>query len=652
MLRAAHDQRADLARREQVTVAGTVKSVRIRRVRRGLSITSIGIFDGTGYLFGTWFNQDYVAERLKEGTRVVFGGRAVFEYGRLQIGQPFVDVVSDEDEETERVHTTGLVPIYSATERLSSTMIRRIVKRALEDFGLVCDPLPARLRECRALVTRSAALADIHFPTDRAACEAARRRLVYEEFLVMQIGIAARRARLASSLGGIRHRITGEMSRRLESALPFNFTSDQRRAVDEIYADMKAARPMNRLLQGEVGSGKTAVAMAALLGAVESGYQAAVMAPTEVLAAQHFEKIEAVFAGLGVRTVSLTGGTRSGEKSEARDRIKAGEADVVIGTHALIEKAVDYDRLGLVIVDEQHRFGVRQRLAMREKGSNPDTLVMTATPIPRTLALTLYGDLDVSVIRQLPGGRRVGEHVETRVFDKKHRREAYRIVREEVAAGRQAYVVCPLIEESEKIDVKAVTEELKRLEAEFPDLRIGLLHGRLASAQKAEVMDAFRGGRIDILLATTVIEVGIDVPNATVMLVEDAERFGLSQLHQLRGRIGRGAHRAICMLFADPATDEGKARMSAIVSIADGFALAEEDMRIRGEGQLFGPRQAGLPDLRVGRLSEDEALLRLARDDAREIVDSDLEIARPEHALLSAEVARRFGCALDWTASG
>jgi len=521
---------------EQVTVAGTVKSVRVRKVRRGLSITNIGIFDGTGYLFGTWFNQDYVADRLKEGTRVVFGGKAVFEYGQLRIGQPFVDIVGDDED--ERVHTTGIVPIYPATERLSSTMIRRIMHHVLEDFGSVCDPLPVQLRTRRTLVTRSAALADIHFPTDAPACERARRRLVYEELLVMQIGIAARRARLDTSLAGIAHEIKGEMAQRLESSLPFQLTTDQKRAIEQVYSDMKAARPMSRLLQGEVGSGKTAVAMAALLGAVESGHQAAVMAPTEVLAAQHFEKMEPIFSDLGVRAVSLTGGATSGEKSEARERIKAGEADVIIGTHALIEEAVDYDRLGLVIVDEQHRFGVRQRLAMRRKGSNPDTLVMTATPIPRTLALTLYGDLDVSAIRELPGGRRVGEHVETTVFDKKHRNEAYETVRREISAGRQAYVVCPLIEESEKIDVKAVTEELKRLEGVFPDLHIGLLHGRLTPAQKTEVMGAFRGGKVDILLATTVIEVGIDVPNATVMIIEDAERFGLSQLHQLRGRIG------------------------------------------------------------------------------------------------------------------
>lgn len=638
---------------DQVTVSGTVKQVRKRKVRRGLSIASIGIFDGTGYLYGTWFNQDYVADRLREGRQVAFSGKAVFEYGHLQITQPFVDVLGEGNgQDDDRVHTSGIIPIYPATEGLSSTMIRRIMRHALDDYGLVPDPLPQALRKARNLVGRSEALADIHFPPEEASRDEARRRLVYEEFLAMQVGIAARRKHATADLGGIRHDIKGEMLARLRDALPFALTGDQEGAIEQIYGDMTSPSPMNRLLQGEVGSGKTLVAVAALLGAVEGGYQAAIMAPTEVLATQHHEKSGSIFAELGVQAVLLTAGGPSREKNRTRDRIKAGEAQVVIGTHALIQSAVDYDRLGLVIVDEQHRFGVRQRLAMREKGANPDTLVMTATPIPRTLALTLYGDLDVSVLRQLPGGRRIGEHIDTTVYDQKHRDRAYARLRKEVAAGRQAYVVCPMIEESEKIDVKAVTEELGRLREIFPDLRIGLLHGRLKVADKAAVMSAFREGDLDILLATTVIEVGVDVPNATVMIVEDAERFGLSQLHQLRGRIGRGRHRSECMLFADPATDEGKARMAAISTITDGFELAEEDMRIRGEGQLFGPRQAGLPDLRVASLATDQELLELARKDARALVEADPRLSTPANGLLGTEVQRRFAGTLEWIASG
>lgn len=636
---------------EQVTVAGQVNQVKTRRVRRGMTVTSIGIFDGTGCLFGTWFNQEYVADRLKEGTRVVFSGKATFEYGRLQIGQPLFDIVTD-DSEGDRVHTSGIVPVYPATEGLSPTMLRRILRHAVDDFGHVPDALPVRLRLARGLVPRSAALCDVHFPPDDESARRALRRLAYEELFLMQVGIAARRAYMAEELAGIAHEIDGAMLRRLRAALPFELTRDQCSTLERIYGDMRLPHPMNRLLQGEVGSGKTAVAMGALLGAVESGYQGAIMAPTEVLAAQHYEKIGPIFDKMGVRTVLLTGTAKAGAKNEAKARIKAGEAEVIIGTHALIQSSIDYDRLGLAIVDEQHRFGVRQRLAMREKGLNPDVLVMTATPIPRTLALTLYGDLDVSVIRQLPGGRRLGEHVTTSVCDSKHRRAAYERLRREVAAGRQAYVVCPLIEESEKVDVKAVTEELDRLRGIFGDMRIGLLHGRLSSAEKASVMGTFRAGDLDILLATTVIEVGIDVPNATVMIVEDAERFGLSQLHQLRGRIGRGAHESYCILFADPSTDDGKARMEAIGTITDGFELAEADMRIRGEGQLFGPRQAGLPDLRVASLGRDAELLELAREDARELVNGDPQLASAKHGPLAHEVRDRFGGSLEWIASG
>lgn len=636
---------------EQVTVAGTVKQVQTRRLRRGLTLTSVGIFDGTAYLFGTWFNQHYVADRLPEGTRVVLGGKATFEYGRLQIQQPFFDIV-EEEAGNERVHTSGVTPVYPATEGLSSNMIRRIMRHALDDFGLVLDPLPVSLRRRHGFVSRSAALADVHFPLTLAAAESGRRRLAYEELLVMQAGIASRRARQDAMVAGIAHEVEGRIYERLCDTLTFRLTADQQRAIEEIHADMRLPRPMSRLLQGEVGSGKTAVAMAALAGAVESGYQAAIMAPTEVLAIQHFEKVQPVFSQLGVTVVPLTGAATDAEKHEVRQRLRAGEVSVVVGTQALIQESVDYDNLGLVVIDEQHRFGVRQRLALRDKGSNPDVLVMTATPIPRTLALTLYGDLDVSVLRELPGGQRLDEHVQTMICDRQHRDAAYGRLRSEVAAGRQAYVVCPLIDESEKLDVKAVTDEFECLGALFPDLDVGLLHGRLRADEKNAVMRAFRDGKLDILLATTVIEVGIDVPNATVMIIEDAERFGLSQLHQLRGRIGRGGHRSYCILFADPTTDEGRARMEAIATMADGFALAEADMRIRGEGQLFGPRQAGLPDLRLASLTRDQELLELARQDARELVASDPSACNAVNRPLAEEVRRRFESGLEWMASG
>lgn len=643
---------ASVASGEQVTVAGTVKVVRKRQARRGLSILSIGIFDGTGYIFGTWFNQDFVADRLKEGTRAVFSGKAVFEYGELRIAQPLFDVADDDGRREDRVHTGGIIPVYAATEGLSSNMIRRVIRHAIDDFAVVPDSLPVGVRLEQRLPSRAAALCEAHFPPDAPSRDDALRRLVFEELFVMQVGIALRRHHITESVPGICHRIDDTALDRLSARLPFELTRDQRTAIGQIMEDMASPRPMNRLLQGEVGSGKTAVAMNALVAAVAGGHQAAIMVPTEVLAAQHYRKVEPVFSGVGVRTVFLTGSSTSSEKTEAHGRIRAGDADVIVGTHALIQDAVDFDRLGLVVIDEQHRFGVRQRLEIREKGANPDVLVMTATPIPRTLALTLYGDLDVSVLRELPGGRRIGEHVTTAVCDRRHRDWAYEKLRSEVRAGRQAYVVCPVIEESEKLNVKAVTEELERLKGLLPDLRIGLVHGRLKPAEKTQVMEQFSGGQIDVLLATTVIEVGIDVPNATVMMVEDAERFGLSQLHQLRGRIGRGVHRSHCILFADPATDESKQRMDAIANIADGFELAEADMRIRGEGQLFGPRQAGLPDLRVARLGRDHHILEAARDAAQRLVSDDPTLAKPQHGPLAEDVGRRFAERMEWVASG
>ncbi|RJQ54265.1 MAG: ATP-dependent DNA helicase RecG [Actinobacteria bacterium] len=635
---------------EQVTVAGVVRKVSKRKVRRGLSILSVGIYDGTGYIFGTWFNQDFIAGKLIEGTRVAFSGKALFEYGKLQIHQPLFDVVP-EGAEAGRVHTSAVIPIYAATEGLSSNMLRRILRHALEDFTPVPDPLPVSLACGRGLVSRSRALWDAHFPPNLERKGEALRRLVYEELFVMQLGIATRR-RSELSAGGISHSIEGKSIARLRACLPFELTGDQERVIEEVVQDMRSPQPMHRLIQGEVGSGKTVVAMAALLAAVESGYQAAIMAPTEVLAVQHYEKVQTLFGSLGVRCVLLVGSSSEAEKQEVYGRIKAGEADVVIGTHALIQEAVDYDKLGIAVIDEQHRFGVRQRLSIREKGSNPDVLVMTATPIPRTLALTFYGDLDVSVLRQLPGGRVLGEHVETVVCDHAHRRWAYELVRSEVSKGRQAYVVCALIDESEKLAVKAVTEELEQLRSIFEGFRIGLLHGRLKPSEKSRVMEEFREGNLDILLATTVIEVGIDVPNATVMIVEDAERFGLSQLHQLRGRIGRGGHKSYCLLFADPTTDEGKERMEAIAGISDGFELAEADLRIRGEGQLFGPRQAGLPDLHVASLGRDSEILEVARADAFGLVERDPRLERPEHGPLREEVMERFESLWEWMASG
>lgn len=638
---------SDLKVGEQVTIVGEVRAIESRVVRNRMRIVSIGLYDGTGYLYGVWFNQKYMETRFKRGARVAFSGRVTYKYGRLQMDNPLFDVVDEEADSS--VHTGRIIPIHPATKELSPTMLRRLVKNALDSIGSVTDPIPTEVRIAHRYIGKSEALRQIHFPATSAEKERARQRLLFEELFVMQVGLAVRKLRFEKTAKGVSHAIDGELYERFLSALPFELTGDQAAVIAEVQADMARAKPMNRMVQGEVGSGKTMVAIAALVTAVQGGYQATLMAPTEVLAEQHYRKVREILEPLGVVVGMLAGSQTAKEREEVLAAIGRGEVDVVVGTHALIQESVSFHRLGLAVIDEQHRFGVLQRIEIKEKGYNPDVLIMSATPIPRTLALTLYGDLDVSIIKELPGGKKIGDHVETVVCDFNHREWAYNKIRNEIAAGRQAFVVCPLIEESEKLAVKSVMEEAERLSHEvFPDLSVGLIHGRLKSAEKESVMAAFHDRKLDILISTTVIEVGIDVPNATVILIEDADRFGLAQLHQLRGRIGRGKHKSYCILFADPTTDDGRERMKAIETIKDGFALAEADLAIRGEGQLFGTRQAGLPDLKLAKLTRDIEVLALARKEAFALVGKDPSLTLPEHAPLLAEIKRKFADNLDW----
>ncbi len=641
---------------EEATVVGVVKDIRKKIIRKNLRILQIGIYDGTGYLFGIWFNQDYIGNILRVGTRVALSGKVDYRYRRLQMESPFYDVLKEaKDFEDEWLNTARIIPIYPATAQLSAGRLRRIVREALKQARVV-DPLPLSLKLKQDFPNRNEALREIHFPSNEENLRKARNRLLFEELFYIQMALALRRKRIKEESKGIKHQVEGALLNKFLKNLSFDLTSDQKKVLAEIKKDMSSSRPMNRLLQGEVGSGKTVIAVTSMVIAVQSGYQVAMMVPTEVLAVQHEQRINNFLKGLGIKVSLLIGSLPLREKERVQKEISEGKIDVVLGTHALIQEGINFKNLGLVIIDEQHRFGLRQRIMLKEKGNRrdgklerPDVLIMTATPIPRTFALTLYGDLDISTIRELPTNRDIYKQIETIVCDKKHRPWAYRKIREEVKKGRQAYIICPLIEESEKIEAKAVVKEAKRLKNDvFPDLRVGILHSKMKTQEKEKVMKDFRQGELDILISTTVIEVGIDIPNTTVMVIENADRFGLSQLHQLRGRIGRGKYKSYSILFSDPTTEEGKLRMEAIQKIKDGFKLAEEDLKIRGEGQIFGLRQSGLPDLKLAKLTRDLDVLIKAREEAFRIINEDPNLQSESNQLLLFEIRRKFAHSVDW----
>lgn len=621
----------------EATVVGTVVDVRVRQPRLRLSITEVAVADDSGVVVGVWFNQPYIAQRYEVGDRVAMAGTMELDYGLKQMRNPFMEQLGAAG---TPVALGRILPVYRTTEGLSANWLRRIVESAVEEFAHVPDPLPSELRIQRDLPSLRWALRAIHMPHSSEDIEAARRRLAYQEHFDLQLVVAHRRhARLASSTP-VSHTLQGEHLVALRRKLPFSLTDDQRRAVSEILADMVSARPMNRMLLGDVGSGKTVVAAFALAVAADSHGQAAMMAPTEVLAEQYTRAVGSLLDEAGLRWALLTGSTPRAERSRILDLTADGAIDVLFGTHALIQRDVRFARLTLVVVDEQHRFGVEQRLGLRGKGASvtPDLLVMTATPIPRSLALTLYGDLDASYLTSRPGSRGP-DHVTTRIVPRTARAEAYERVRSAVRSGRQAYVICALVEESESAEARAATREAHRLQTSvFPDLRVGLLTGRMRPAEKRAVMEDFRDERIDVLVSTTVVEVGIDVPNATVMIVENGERYGLAQLHQLRGRIGRGEHPGEFLVFADPRTEEGWRRMQAIAETSDGFALAEADLRLRGEGDIAGVRQSGLPPFKLASFAGQDELLALARADARNLVETDPDLSSPVHAPMRARL--------------
>jgi len=652
---------AELSIGDEATVDAEVRSIRSRRTRDGRrTIVNAVVYDGTGLLELVFFNQPWRERQLPVGTQVSLFGKVEQYRGKRQLTNPVVDVLaaSDSDKASDASDTTGtVVPVYpqSGKAEVHTWQVRRAVGECLQRTKRrnFADPLDAAVRGAHALVDRTRAYTDIHRPDTLADAMVAAHRLKFDEFLRMQVALVARKRLLASEARGIAHQVDGELVRAFHSNLPFALTDDQRSAIDEISRDLAGPSPMHRLLQGEVGSGKTVVALTALLAAVQGGYQGAFMAPTEVLAEQHELTMRALLADLAVpsegtllaerplRVALLTNRTPAAERRRITEGLRAGDVDIVVGTHALIYGGVEFARLGVAVIDEQHRFGVEQRDLLRGKGDSPDVLVMTATPIPRTAAMLIYGDLDKTELRALPAGR---SPITTEVVGPGplERAGVYDRVRDEVAAGRQAYVVCPLVEGSDKLEARAATEEFERLQSEeLAGLRLSLLHGQMPAADKEAAMSAFRAGDVDVLVATTVIEVGVDVPNATVMVVEDADRFGLLQLHQLRGRIGRGAHASVCFLLADPATPQGQARMAAMVESTDGFDLAERDLAIRGAGEVFGQRQAGWSDLKLGRLPQDEPIVLEARAVAEELLDADADLH--EHAQLRDEVTDLLG---------
>ena len=630
---------------EEVTIVGTVWESGTRRTRGGGEIVTSVIADASGTIEAVWFNQPYLTRQLRPGRRIVLSGKIDEYLGRLTLQSPEWEPL-----ERELIHTGRLVPVYPLTRGLSARWMRRLTKRVVDHWapGLQ-DYVPEVVRQRAGLMGLSTAVRQIHFPDDRQAAEEARRRLSFDEFFFIQLGMLRQRQKWQSQ-AGMPIPTNQAVLEAFQQSLPFELTGPQQSSVDHIVRDMAQPQPMSRLLQGDVGSGKTVVAAAAMLMAVAAGKQAALMAPTEILAEQHYRTLSELLAdteGWGLeRPVSvalLTGSLNRVERRKVYTALASGQADIVVGTHALIQRHVTFHDLALVIVDEQHRFGVVQRGTLRGKGGSPHMLVMSATPIPRSLALTVYGDLEISVIDELPPGR---QQIETRWLLPRERERAYAFVKAQIEKGRQAFILYPLIEESDKVEARAAVEEYERLQREvFPGLEVGLLHGRMKGKEKDEIMTRFRQGEIDILVSTSVIEVGIDVPNATVMIVEGADRFGLAQLHQFRGRVGRGEHRSYCLLLSDtaspddPQTRSTWERLKAIEGTQDGFALAEKDLELRGPGDFLGVRQSGLPALRLASLSNLQ-VLEQARAEAQLIFQDDPALAKPEHQALSEQISR------------
>jgi ATP-dependent DNA helicase RecG len=655
------------------SICGTIAKCESRQTRnRRLSVLDVGVEDQSGRMQAVFFNQPYLEKVLAVGTRVMMSGRVIA--GRQGWMVPRMEVVQYEvlGEDTEStLHVGRIVPVYHESKGWTSRQMRVVEKGLLDEHARDAqDCLPVQLRARRRLIPIQEALYEAHFPkagTDLTLLEqgktSAHRRLAFEELFLLQTALATRQRSVQNEPKLLTFNPRTPLLEKLARLLPFRLTAAQDRVIREIFHDMLAPKPMNRLVQGDVGSGKTAVALHALVMACGSGYQAALMAPTEILAEQHYRSLSGIFEALGLKTILMRGGDKASVKKAQISQLASGEIPVAIGTHALIQKGVVFKNLGLAVVDEQHKFGVLQRKTLIDKGYKPDMLVLTATPIPRTLAMTVYGDLDVSVIDELPPGRKP---VHTLLFDQSQRRRAYQLLRDELRSGRQAYVVYPLIEESEKTDLQAAIQGAEQLQnGELAEFRVGLLHGRMKAAEKEAMMAGFKAGAVHALVATTVVEVGVDVPNATIMMIEHAERFGLAQLHQLRGRVGRAGYQSYCLLMVSGRWSKGRARpgglkepgfsdtdalgpsasrerLEALVRSNDGFAIAEEDLRIRGPGEFFGFRQWGMPEFRVANIVRDADLLQQARQEAFALLKTDPDLKAPAHQALREAMLRKW----------
>jgi ATP-dependent DNA helicase RecG len=637
---------------KQETFAGTILVSGSSRTGRGRRLYEIIVGDATGTLRCLWFqfHETYMRQRYRTGQRLIVTGEVrinPYSGQRKEVHHPDLELI--DANEPESLHVGRVVPVYPGTEGLHQKTLRTVIKRIIDEFvDQVPDCLPLTLRQRLQLLGIPQALREVHFPSAAADLEAlnhgaseGHRRIVFEELFLLELGLALRQGETAMEERAMAYRGTGVLAERLRVRLPFKLTTAQERVLAEIDENLRRPHPMNRLLQGDVGSGKTIVALLAMLLASESGFQAAIMAPTEILAEQHYRIMQGLVQTLGVRVALLTSSIKGRKRRELLASIAVGEIDLIVGTHTLIQEGVEFKALALAVIDEQHRFGVLQRATLKRKGYYPDVLVMTATPIPRTLAMTVYGDLEVSTIDELPPGRLP---VITRLCYESRREESYELMRGALRQGHQVYVVYPLIEESEKIDLRAATAMAEELQQEvFPECRIGLLHGRLKGDEKERIMQGFLAGDVQILVSTSVIEVGVDVPNATVMLIEHAERFGLAQLHQLRGRVGRSHHQAYCLLMAHfPMSEAAKERLRALTESHDGFVIAERDLEIRGPGEFLGTRQSGLPELRVAHLIRDQRILAEARREAFALVARDSHLALPEHVALRQALMNRW----------
>lgn len=623
---------SDAAEDQNSVVTGEVKLVVNDRYRGGRKqMLRLLVEDGTGSMEVVFFNAKYLQHSFRTGRKYTFFGKVTRNFGKMQMIHPeFSDADGMED---------GILPVYPLTKGISQREMRTWQKSLKRAYSMAEDILSSEAVERNRLCSLSYALENVHFPQEKQKLLEAKYRLIFDELLILQTGLFMARQNVTDGRNGIAFSPEADTGRYIES-LPYPLTGAQQRCVEEIERDLESSTAMNRLVQGDVGCGKTAVAEIAMYKAVKSGYQAVLMAPTEILAAQHFDGISRAFEAHGIRTAFLTGSLKAVQKREVLEQIATGESQVIIGTHAVIQPDVDFSRLGLVITDEQHRFGVRQRVKLREKGENPNVLVMTATPIPRTLSVILYGDLDVSIIDELPPGR---QQTVTRCLKSEKRGECYDFVEQQLKQGRQAYVVTPLIEESETLDAKSAEQVAAELKKRFRGYSVELIHGAMSQDEKDRIMESFSRGETDVLVATVVIEVGINVPNATVIVIENSERFGLAQLHQLRGRVGRGSHRSYCFLILDGGSEIAEKRGQIMEASSDGFFIAEEDLKLRGPGEIFGTRQHGLPDLAITDLSKHMKILEQAKEEAKAMLADDPALDAPEHSALRRRITKLFG---------